>query len=165
MLQLLLNRLTLQAELDKGAQLTFPPETKHIREDLSWRGAAIGPGLEDRRCVGGGLRLPPRPHETVPTDLLSFPWLDTESRSPVLPTERWSSMVSLGLWLSNRGGGVELTLIFLRVVSHSSQLWLQDRESPSSRRKARASFVLTKFPRSQQFMADFEGKLEEREGF
>nr|AOR81604.1 malate synthase [Phaffia rhodozyma] len=47
--ELLLNRLTLQAELDKGAQLTFPPETQHVRDDPNWRGAPIGPGLEDRR--------------------------------------------------------------------------------------------------------------------
>lgn len=32
-----------------GIDPTFLPETKHIRDDLSWRGAPLAPGLEDRR--------------------------------------------------------------------------------------------------------------------
>jgi len=38
-----------QAELDKGVLPDFLPETKHIRDDDAWRGAAPGPGLVDRR--------------------------------------------------------------------------------------------------------------------
>lgn len=46
---LLERRQIRQAELDKGALLDFLPETKHIRESDSWRGAFPAPGLEDRR--------------------------------------------------------------------------------------------------------------------
>ncbi|KAL9108049.1 MAG: hypothetical protein Q9227_007155 [Pyrenula ochraceoflavens] len=38
-----------QAELDKGILPDFLPETKHIRENDSWRGAPPAPGLVDRR--------------------------------------------------------------------------------------------------------------------
>lgn len=38
-----------QAELDKGGLLDFLPETKHIREDPTWKGAPPAPGLVDRR--------------------------------------------------------------------------------------------------------------------
>lgn len=46
---LLERRQIRQAELDKGAQLDFLPETKHIRENDAWRGAKPAPGLVDRR--------------------------------------------------------------------------------------------------------------------
>lgn len=46
---LLERRQIRQAELDKGVQLDFLPETKHIRENDAWRGAPPGPGLVDRR--------------------------------------------------------------------------------------------------------------------
>ncbi|WP_416380854.1 malate synthase A [Georgenia sp. H159] len=36
-------------ELADGARLGFRPETRHIREDTSWRVAPPAPGLEDRR--------------------------------------------------------------------------------------------------------------------
>jgi len=46
----LLNRRQLrQAELDKGVELDFLPETKHIRENDAWRGPPLAPGLIDRR--------------------------------------------------------------------------------------------------------------------
>lgn len=35
--------------IGRGEDPTFLPETKHIREDDSWRGAPLAPGLEDRR--------------------------------------------------------------------------------------------------------------------
>ncbi|KAK4155135.1 malate synthase [Chaetomidium leptoderma] len=38
-----------QAELDRGALPDFLPETKHIRDDPTWKGAAPAPGLIDRR--------------------------------------------------------------------------------------------------------------------
>jgi malate synthase len=46
---LLQQRVTRQAELDKGNLLDFLPETKHIRENDTWRGAPPAPGLVDRR--------------------------------------------------------------------------------------------------------------------
>lgn len=46
---LLERRQIRQAELDKGAQLDFLPETKHIRENDAWRGPPPAPGLADRR--------------------------------------------------------------------------------------------------------------------
>lgn len=46
---LLQRRETRQAELDKGALLDFLPETKHIRDDDTWKGAPPAPGLVDRR--------------------------------------------------------------------------------------------------------------------
>ena len=35
--------------IGRGQDPTFLPETKHIRDDSSWRGAPLAPGLEDRR--------------------------------------------------------------------------------------------------------------------
>lgn len=46
---LLQRRVVRQAELDKGNLLDFLPETKHIRENDTWRGAPPAPGLVDRR--------------------------------------------------------------------------------------------------------------------
>jgi malate synthase len=46
---LLQRRVDRQAELDKGNLLDFLPETKHIRDDDTWRGAPPAPGLVDRR--------------------------------------------------------------------------------------------------------------------
>ncbi|KAG5913174.1 Malate synthase, glyoxysomal, partial [Claviceps sorghi] len=47
--QLLARRKERQAEIDAGVLPDFLPETKHIREDETWKGAAPGPGLVDRR--------------------------------------------------------------------------------------------------------------------
>ncbi|EME87259.1 uncharacterized protein MYCFIDRAFT_54540 [Pseudocercospora fijiensis CIRAD86] len=46
---LLERRQIRQQELDKGTQLDFLPETRHIRENDAWRGAKPAPGLVDRR--------------------------------------------------------------------------------------------------------------------
>lgn len=46
---LLERRQIRQAELDKGVQLDFLPQTAHIRENDAWRGAKPAPGLVDRR--------------------------------------------------------------------------------------------------------------------
>ncbi|MFO7253434.1 MAG: malate synthase A, partial [Actinomycetes bacterium] len=48
-LELLEARQARQRELSAGANLDFLPETKHIREDDSWRVADPAPGLVDRR--------------------------------------------------------------------------------------------------------------------
>ncbi|EGS22776.1 malate synthase-like protein [Thermochaetoides thermophila DSM 1495] len=46
---LLERRKIRQAELDKGVLPDFLPETKHIRDDPTWKGAPPAPGLVDRR--------------------------------------------------------------------------------------------------------------------
>ncbi|KOS19919.1 Malate synthase [Escovopsis weberi] len=47
--RLLERRQLRQAELDRGVLPDFLPETRHIREDATWRGAPPAPGLVDRR--------------------------------------------------------------------------------------------------------------------
>ncbi|KAG5918447.1 Malate synthase, glyoxysomal, partial [Claviceps africana] len=47
--QLLERRRVRQAEIDRGVLPDFLPETKHIRDDATWKGAAPAPGLVDRR--------------------------------------------------------------------------------------------------------------------
>lgn len=47
--QLLERRKIRQAELDKGNLPDFLPETKHIRDNETWKGAPPAPGLVDRR--------------------------------------------------------------------------------------------------------------------
>lgn len=46
---LLQRRQVRQQALDKGTVLDFLPETRHIRESDSWKGAPPAPGLVDRR--------------------------------------------------------------------------------------------------------------------
>ncbi|RVX69110.1 Malate synthase, glyoxysomal [Exophiala mesophila] len=46
---LLQRRVIRQQELDRGVLPDFLPETKHIRESDSWKGAPPAPGLVDRR--------------------------------------------------------------------------------------------------------------------
>lgn len=48
-LQLLANRKLQQQQRDNGKLPDFLPETKHIRDDPTWTGPALAPGLEDRR--------------------------------------------------------------------------------------------------------------------
>ena len=47
--ELLQRRVIRQAELDKGVLPDFLPETKAIRDEVSWKGAPPAPGLIDRR--------------------------------------------------------------------------------------------------------------------
>ncbi|KAF8540033.1 malate synthase [Trichophaea hybrida] len=47
--QLLQQRVQRQTEIDNGMLPDFLPETKHIRDDPTWRGADPAPGLVDRR--------------------------------------------------------------------------------------------------------------------
>lgn len=46
---LLKRRQLRQQQIDAGVLLDFLPETKHIRQDDTWRAAKPAPGLEDRR--------------------------------------------------------------------------------------------------------------------
>lgn len=46
---LLERRVIRQAEIDRGVLPDFLPETKHIRENATWKGAYPAPGLVDRR--------------------------------------------------------------------------------------------------------------------
>ena len=46
---LLERRKLRQAEIDRGTLPDFLPETKHIRENPTWKGAPPAPGLVDRR--------------------------------------------------------------------------------------------------------------------
>ena len=47
--ELLHRRVLRQAELDRGVLPDFLPETRHVRDDDTWRGAPPAPGLVDRR--------------------------------------------------------------------------------------------------------------------
>ncbi|WP_174547705.1 malate synthase A [Nocardiopsis dassonvillei] len=47
--ELLAARVARQEQISAGADLDFLPETKHIREDDSWRVAPPAPGITDRR--------------------------------------------------------------------------------------------------------------------
>lgn len=47
--ELLQRRVSRQAETDKGILPEFLPETRHVRENVAWKGAPPGPGLIDRR--------------------------------------------------------------------------------------------------------------------
>jgi malate synthase len=47
--RLLQRRVERQIELDQGRLPDFLPETRHIREDATWRAAKPAPGLADRR--------------------------------------------------------------------------------------------------------------------
>ncbi|MEU4388867.1 malate synthase A [Promicromonospora sp. NPDC023805] len=49
-LELLDARARRVADLAAGGTLDFLPETRHIREDRTWRVAPPAPGIEDRRC-------------------------------------------------------------------------------------------------------------------
>jgi malate synthase len=46
---LLQRRAIRQQELDKGILPDFLPETKNIRDDVTWKGAPPAPGMVDRR--------------------------------------------------------------------------------------------------------------------
>lgn len=46
---LLERRILRQAEIDKGVLPDFLPETRHIRENPTWKAAPPAPGLVDRR--------------------------------------------------------------------------------------------------------------------
>jgi len=87
--ELLQRRVLRQAELDKGNLLDFLPETKHIRDDATWRGAPPAPGLVDRRVEITG----PTDRKMVVNALNSNVWTymaDFEDSSA--PT--WDNMIN-----------------------------------------------------------------------
>ncbi|KAI5925797.1 malate synthase [Camillea tinctor] len=87
--RLLERRVIRQAELDRGGLPDFLPETKHIREDPTWKGAAPAPGLIDRRVEITG----PTDRKMVCNALNSDVWTymaDLEDSSS--PT--WDNMIN-----------------------------------------------------------------------
>jgi len=86
---LLHRRVIRQQELDKGVTPDFLPETKHIRDDKTWRGAPPAPGLIDRRVEITG----PTDRKMVVNALNSNVWTymaDFEDSSA--PT--WDNMIN-----------------------------------------------------------------------
>ncbi|KAL4992808.1 malate synthase, glyoxysomal [Aspergillus falconensis] len=86
---LLQRRVDRQAEIDKGHLPDFLPETKHIRDDPSWKGAPPAPGLVDRRVEITG----PTDRKMVVNALNSDVWTymaDFEDSSA--PT--WDNMIN-----------------------------------------------------------------------
>ncbi|KAK3991144.1 putative glyoxysomal malate synthase [Cladorrhinum sp. PSN332] len=96
---LLERRKIRQAELDKGVLPDFLPETKHIRENPTWKGAPPAPGLVDRRVEITG----PTDRKMVVNALNSDVWTymaDFEDSSA--PT--WENMINgqVNLYDANR---------------------------------------------------------------
>lgn len=86
---LLERRKIRQAELDRGILPDFLPETKHIRENATWKGAPPAPGLVDRRVEITG----PTDRKMVVNALNSDVWTymaDFEDSSA--PT--WDNMIN-----------------------------------------------------------------------
>lgn len=86
---LLQRRVIRQQELDKGVIPDFLPETKHIRDNKTWRGAPPAPGLVDRRVEITG----PTDRKMVVNALNSNVWTymaDFEDSSA--PT--WENMIN-----------------------------------------------------------------------
>lgn len=81
---LLERRKLRQAELDRGVLPDFLPETRHIRENATWKGAPPAPGLVDRRVEITG----PTDRKMVVNALNSDVWTymaDFEGESRVKP--------------------------------------------------------------------------------
>ncbi|RYP27307.1 hypothetical protein DL767_007731 [Monosporascus sp. MG133] len=86
---LLERRIQRQAEIDRGVLPDFLPETRHIRENPTWKGAPPAPGLVDRRVEITG----PTDRKMVVNALNSDVWTymaDFEDSSA--PT--WDNMIS-----------------------------------------------------------------------
>lgn len=82
---LLERRKLRQAELDRGVLPDFLPETKHIRDNATWKGAPPAPGLVDRRVEITG----PTDRKMVVNALNSDVWTymaDFEGEFPFLLT-------------------------------------------------------------------------------
>ena len=87
--ELLDRRQIRQAELDKGVLPDFLPETKHIRENDAWRGAAPAPGLVDRRVEITG----PTDRKMVVNALNSNVWTYmADFEDATAPT--WANMIN-----------------------------------------------------------------------
>lgn len=83
---LLQRRVIRQQELDKGILPDFLPETKHIRENPTWKAAPPAPGLVDRRVEITG----PTDRKMVVNALNSNVWTymaDFEGTSMLPPKE------------------------------------------------------------------------------
>ena len=96
---LLERRKVRQAELDRGVLPDFLPETRHVRENATWKGAAPAPGLVDRRVEITG----PTDRKMVVNALNSDVWTymaDFEDSSA--PT--WDNMINgqVNLYDANR---------------------------------------------------------------
>ncbi|KAK0615792.1 malate synthase [Bombardia bombarda] len=86
---LLERRKVRQAELDRGALPDFLPETKHIRENPTWKGAPPAPGLVDRRVEITG----PTDRKMVVNALNSDVWTYmADFEDSTAPT--WDNMVN-----------------------------------------------------------------------
>ncbi|KAH9884874.1 malate synthase, glyoxysomal [Xylariomycetidae sp. FL2044] len=86
---LLERRVLRQAEIDRGQLPDFLPETKHIRDNATWKGASPAPGLVDRRVEITG----PTDRKMVVNALNSDVWTymaDFEDSSA--PT--WDNMIN-----------------------------------------------------------------------
>jgi malate synthase len=86
---LLERRKLRQAELDKGNLPDFLPETRHIRENPTWKGAPPAPGLVDRRVEITG----PTDRKMVVNALNSDVWTymaDFEGNSPPSARHGWA---------------------------------------------------------------------------
>lgn len=86
---LLERRVLRQAEIDRGVLPDFLPETKHIRDNPTWKGAPPAPGLVDRRLEITG----PTDRKMVVNALNSEVWTymaDFEDSSA--PT--WDNMIN-----------------------------------------------------------------------
>ena len=82
---LLERRRQRQAELDRGVLPDFLPETRHIRENPTWKGAPPAPGLVDRRVEITG----PTDRKMVVNALNSDVWTymaDFEGETPTALT-------------------------------------------------------------------------------
>jgi len=98
--ELLAARRARRDAIARGEDPTFRPETKHIRDDDSWRGAPLAPGLEDRRVEITG----PTERKMTINALNSgaFTWLaDQEDAN----TPAWENMIGgqLNLYEAIRG--------------------------------------------------------------
>jgi malate synthase len=96
---LLERRKIRQAELDRGVLPDFLPETRHVRENVTWKGAPPAPGLVDRRVEITG----PTDRKMVVNALNSDVWTymaDFEDSSA--PT--WDNMINgqVNLYDANR---------------------------------------------------------------
>ncbi|KAI9883875.1 MAG: hypothetical protein M1823_004340 [Watsoniomyces obsoletus] len=86
---LLQRRTTRQVELDRGQLPDFLPETRHVRDDATWKGAPPAPGLVDRRVEITG----PTDRKMIVNALNANVWTymaDLEDSSA--PT--WSNMIN-----------------------------------------------------------------------
>ncbi|PMB68606.1 Malate synthase, glyoxysomal [Beauveria bassiana] len=98
---LLESRKIRQAELDRGVLPDFLPETKHIRENATWKGAPPAPGLVDRRVEITG----PPDRKMVVNALNSdvFTYMSDFEAYPLQPRLSWPYDAALfnGVWAAD----------------------------------------------------------------